>query len=97
MRSSTRSAPRSRRLLVACVLVVASSSNARAHIDASGPWLTTIFGFTALSEWVQSGSSLTVDLSNFPPLSPEFGGTIDSATGAFSLGGHRYALTPATP
>jgi hypothetical protein len=97
MRSSTSRAPRSGRLLAACVLVVASGSNARAQIDASGPWLTTIFDVAALSEWAQSGSSLTVDLSNFPPLSPEFGGTIDSATGAFSLGGHRYALTPATP
>jgi hypothetical protein len=77
------------RLLAAGVFVAACGFNTRAHgdIDATGPWLTTIFDVTAISQWVQTGSSLTVDLSNFPPLSSPFSGTIDPVTGMFSIGG----------
>jgi hypothetical protein len=80
---------RSGRLLAACVFAIACAFTAPAHadIDATGPWLTTIFDVTAISQWVQTGSSLTVDLSNFPPLSSPFTGTIDPITGMFSLGG----------
>lgn len=63
-------------LLAAMVL---GQPEAHAGIDASGAWRISEFGMGFIEVWQQTGSSLTT---------PGFSGTIDSATGAFSLTGN---------
>src|SRR5262249_4385978 len=65
----------------ATVLVAAmvlDQPGAHAGIDASGAWRISEFGMGFIEGWQQTGSSLGT---------PGFSGTIDSATGAFSLTG----------
>ena len=65
----------------ATVLVAAmvlDQPGAHAGIDASGAWRISEFGMGFIEVWQQTGSSLGT---------PGFSGTIDSATGAFSLTG----------
>jgi cysteine-rich repeat protein len=78
MSSSARS------VVAVCWLVaaVAPAVPAPADIDATGAWLIASDDlFAASSHWVQTGSSLSADLSVFGA----FAGTIDPVTGSFSL------------
>ena len=63
---------------VLAAAMVLDQPGANAGIDASGAWLISEFGMGFIEDWQQTGSSLTT---------PGFSGTIDSATGAFSLTG----------
>jgi hypothetical protein len=63
-------------VLVAAMLL--DQPEAHAGIDASGAWRISEFGMGFIEVWQQTGSSL---------MASGFSGTIDSATGAFSLTG----------